>query len=100
VKGCDAQTPVFKFRPRSDNELRHRHAGKLYIVCPIHGRAEPQEWILANAQLKSPADARSTPAPASSSDAGDRARDRPSAPAPATASPPATKRAGTKWGFF
>ena len=34
---------------------RHRYAGRLYCVCPTHGRIESQEWILENARIETSA---------------------------------------------
>jgi len=104
-KDCDQVAPVFKYRARGDNELRRRHAGKLYVVCPVHGRAEPQEWILANATI--PIAAERPDAPVDEPPVAPVTPAKPTAarPAPAPSRPvppstPALERAHERWGFF
>ena len=105
-KGCEAETSVFKFRGRSDNPARHRYAGRLYCVCPKHGRIESQEWILENARIE-------TAAVSSAAPVADQAAPKPepkAPPKPAVApvkrsvatspAPPAVERARERWGFF
>lgn len=89
VKGCDETVPVYRYRQRAELEGRRRHAGKLYVTCPTHGRAEPQEWILEHATIRGEAE---PPAP------------KPQ-PRPAPAKSPEAKRAsssssGGGFGFF
>ena len=63
VKNCDQVVPVYKFRSRSDNPARQRYAGRLYLVCPDHGRSEAQEWILNNADIGDEHRPKETPVP-------------------------------------
>lgn len=79
VKGCDVIAPVFKFRSRSDNPARQRHAGRLYLVCPDHGRSEAQEWILAHATIdgEPPSQPEEAPMPAPKKDDKPKDDDKP-----------------------
>jgi hypothetical protein len=61
IKKCTLSVPVYRYRGASTDDKRRRFAGRLYCVCPAHGRVENQEFLLENitwhANEKPPADA-------------------------------------------
>lgn len=57
VRDCTHMVPVYQYDTRSDDPARRRFGGRLYLVCPDHGRYEGQEYLLCNAKLSSPGDA-------------------------------------------
>lgn len=61
VKGCDKIVPVYRYRSRTENVARQRHAGRLYLTCPDHGKSEAQEWILEHADITGEAPKTDTP---------------------------------------
>ncbi len=100
TKACELVAPVYMYRQRNkDQPGRSRHAGKLYVVCPDHGRLDPQEFILANAAIDrtkegaAPVETKEAPAPA--------APVKPAAAAPSIEKPPAAKPAAKEgFGFY
>src|SRR5690606_27960241 len=50
-KGCAARCDVYRYRERSADETRRRHAGKLYARCPEHGEIKAQEYLLEHASI-------------------------------------------------
>lgn len=52
VSGCAKRAAVKRFECRATSDAQRRHAGKLYLVCPDHGRlgvdgrSAMQEYIL------------------------------------------------------
>lgn len=59
---CTETVPVFRYRSRTDDPAKQRHAGRLYLMCPKHRKSEDQEWILNNGDIKG-ADESSVEAP-------------------------------------
>lgn len=53
LKGCNEKIPVYRYAG-SDEPARRRFAGRLYGICPAHGRIENSEYFLCHAKLKSP----------------------------------------------
>ncbi len=48
-KGCEKVCSVHRYRARTDDEKRQRHAGRMYLRCEDHGVTSDQGWIKANA---------------------------------------------------
>jgi hypothetical protein len=54
-RDCNEVCKVYRFRPRSENS--RRFAGKVYAMCPVHGRygegGKPatQEWIHGKGEI-------------------------------------------------
>lgn len=97
-QGCELTASVHKFRARSDNPARHRYAGRLYCLCPKHGRIESQEWILENAKITNGGDQ-----PANGAEAAEKAA--PAKPAAASSTARSQKTIPAKegrggWGWF
>jgi len=46
IKNCAESVPVYKYRGASSDPKRRRFEGRLYCVCPVHGRVENQEFLL------------------------------------------------------
>lgn len=69
VKNCEATCEVKKFQHRSTRDTGVRYAGKLYLICPEHGRLgmdglkAMQEFILAHAKIPNRDDLAAPPAP-------------------------------------
>lgn len=53
LKGCAEVVPVFKYAG-SDDAAKRRFAGRLYAICPTHGRIENSEYLLCHAKLNGP----------------------------------------------
>lgn len=90
ITKCEATATVHKFAHRAQKDLGRRFAGKLYAICPKHGRLgmdarpEMQEYILGNATLREPAPELEATPPA---DPAPPAK----APEPAQPAPPAPR---------
>lgn len=84
VKNCSETAEVFKYRASSDDKAKQRFAGRLFCVCPKHGRIENQEYLLEHIQWSDkPAAPAASPAPAPAP-----ASSSPSSAPPASSSPP------------
>lgn len=70
VPKCSYVCEVRKFLNRSTRDTGHRFAGKLYLICPAHGRLGMdarqgmQDYILDNAKINAAAELPPDPAPA------------------------------------
>lgn len=85
-RSCEIDAPLFRFRAATENEKMQRNAGKLYLVCPKHGRTSDQEYLLAEANITGVAEPQPEP------------EEKPELePQPAPA--PAPKKSDA-WGFF
>jgi hypothetical protein len=67
-KGCTRTVPIFKYNARPTENMR-RFAGKLYCVCPAHGRfgtgngdTEMQDYLLNEGTIWGANDAGKKPA--------------------------------------
>ena len=98
IKDCAEAVDVFKYRTAAGvDEKRRRFAGRLYCVCPKHGRVENQEFLLEHVKWtneKSTAAATSsssppTPAPIPTSSSPPTRAPPPRAPPPKVTAPPA-----------
>ncbi len=100
TKGCEHVAPVYRYRQRNTEQPgRSRHAGKLYVVCPDHGRLDPQEYILGNAAIDRTKEAAPPAAPKESP--ASAAPVKPVAAAPSIDKPPAAKPAAKEgFGFY
>lgn len=99
VTGCGLRAEVKKFERRAALDTGTRMAGRLYLICPTHGRLGAdgreamQDFILENATIW---DDRHAPEPAPAPDASSSAPPRPPSPAPKPPPAPTPK----PWGFF
>ena len=54
IKKCGETANVYKYRSASEDANKRRFAGRLYCVCPVHGRVENQEFLLEHIKWDEP----------------------------------------------
>lgn len=91
LKGCDERIPVFKYAGDLESNKR-RFAGRLYGICPTHGRIENHEYFLCHAKLKTPANDASDASASHASNASPVSQKPPAAPKAATQPAPKSKQ--------
>lgn len=96
VSKCAESAQVFRFRTMHTRDTQRRYAGKLYLICPQHGRLgmdgqkAMQDFILDNARMFDPPRAAPAETPAATPAAAPAPAAAKPAPAPAPQAKPAT----------
>ena len=77
LKNCKDTATVHRYRETATDPKLRRFAGKLYCICPTHGRVENQEFLLERMKWYD-----------GKKDASDASPPAPKAPAPPVKAPP------------